>query len=84
MIGALWNGITGLNTFEKAINVESNNATNVNTVGYKEDVITFEDMMYQNRYGKGVNVETVSKAMNQQGGIKLTNNTYDVAIEGRG
>lgn len=84
MIGALWNGISGLNTFEKALNVESNNATNVNTVGYKEDVITFSDMMYQNRYGKGVNVENVSKAMYQQGGIKLTSSPYDVAIEGKG
>ena len=74
MISALWNGISGLSTFEKAINVESNNATNVNTVGYKEDVVTFEDMMYQNRYGKGVNVENVTKAMPQQGGIKLTSN----------
>ena len=84
MISALWNGISGLNTFEKAINVESNNATNVNTVGYKEDVVTFEDMMYQNRYGKGSNIQNVSKAMSQQGGIKLTDNTYDVAIEGKG
>ena len=45
MIGALWNGITGLNSFEKALNVESNNATNVNTVGYKEDIINFADLM---------------------------------------
>ncbi len=84
MIGALWNGISGLNTFEKALNVESNNVTNVNTIGYKEDVITFEDMMYQNGYGKGVSVENVNKAMSQQGGIKLTSSPYDVAIEGKG
>ncbi len=84
MISALWNGITGLNTFEKAINIESNNATNVNTVGYKSDVVSFEDMMYQNRYGKGVNVQNVTKAMSEQGGIKFTNDTFDVAIEGKG
>ena len=84
MISALWNGISGLNTFEKAINVESNNATNVNTVGYKEDVVSFEDLMYQNRYGKGSNIQNVSKAMSQQGGIKLTSDAFDVAIEGRG
>ena len=29
MIGGLWNGVTGLTTFEKALNVESNNSTNV-------------------------------------------------------
>ena len=84
MIGGLWNGISGLNTFEKALNVESNNISNVNTVGYKEDIISFQDMMYANQYGRGTSVETVSKAMSQQGGIKLTNGEYDVAIEGKG
>ncbi|MDD2888634.1 MAG: flagellar hook-basal body complex protein [Aliarcobacter sp.] len=84
MISALWNGISGLNTFQKAINVESNNATNVGTLGYKSDVVSFEDMMYQNRYGKGSNVQSVTKAMSEQGGIKFTNYTFDVAIEGKG
>jgi flagellar hook protein FlgE len=40
--------------------------------------------MYANLYGRGSSVENVSKAMSQQGGIKLTNGEYDVAIEGRG
>ena len=84
MIGGLWNGISGLNTFEKALNVESNNISNVSTVGYKEDIISFQDMMYANLYGRGTSVENVSKAMSQQGGIKLTSGEYDVAIEGEG
>ena len=84
MIGALWNGISGLDTFQKAINVESNNISNVNTVGYKEDVISFQDMMYNNQYGRGTSIDNVSKDMAQQGGIQLTNNGYDVAIEGKG
>ena len=84
MIGALWNGISGLDTFQKAINVESNNISNVNTVGYKEDVISFQDMVYANQYGRGTSVDNVSKDMAQQGGIQLTNNGYDVAIEGKG
>ncbi|MBP7742185.1 MAG: flagellar hook protein FlgE [Aliarcobacter sp.] len=84
MIGALWNGISGLNSFEKALSTESNNISNVNTVGYKEDIITFSDLMYERRTGKGVQIESVSKAMYQQGGIKLTNNDFDVAIEGKG
>jgi flagellar hook protein FlgE len=83
MIGGLWNGVSGLNAFEKALNVESNNSTNVNTVGYKSDDIKFADMMYQNGYGKGTSVESVSKVMTQ-GGLKPTNSTYDVAIEGKG
>lgn len=84
MISGLWNGISGLNAFEKALNVESNNVANVNTIGYKEDIVSFEDAMYQSRYGKGSFVQDVNKAMSQQGGIKLTNGDYDVAIEGKG
>lgn len=84
MIGSLWNGISGLNSFDKALGSESNNIANVSTVGYKEDNISFADMMYQNGYGKGVSVENVSKSISQQGGIKLTNSAYDMAIEGKG
>ena len=83
MIGGLWNGLTGLSAFEKALNVESNNATNVNTVGHKSDDIKFEDLMYQNGYGKGSTVDSISKIM-RQGNLKLTNNSYDVGIEGKG
>lgn len=83
MISGLWNGYSGLTAFEKALNVEANNSTNVNTVGHKADDIRFEDMMYQYGYGKGTNVDSISKVMTQ-GNVKLTNNTYDIAIEGKG
>lgn len=83
MISGLWNGYSGLTAFEKALNVESNNSTNVNTIGHKADDIRFEDMMYQYGYGKGTGIDSVSKVMTQ-GNVKLTNNVYDVAIEGKG
>ena len=83
MISGLWNGITGLNTFEKALSTQSNNVTNSNTIGHKSDVISFQDMMYQSRYGKGVSVQSVEKNF-EQGSVKLTNNSLDVAIEGDG
>ena len=83
MISGLWNGISGLNTFEKALSSQSNNVTNSNTIGHKSDKITFEDMMYQSGYGKGVNVQSVQKDFSQ-GGIKITNHDLDIAIEGKG
>ena len=83
MISGLWNGYSGLNAFEKALNVEANNSTNVNTIGHKADDIRFEDMMYQYGYGMGANIDSISKVMTQ-GNLKLTNNSYDVAIEGKG
>jgi len=83
MISGLWNGLTGLNTYEKALSTQSNNVTNANTIGHKADEISFEDMMYQSRYGKGVNIQSVEKNF-EQGNIKLTNNPLDVGIEGEG
>ena len=83
MLGSLWNGISGINAFEKALNVESNNSSNVNTTGHKSDQIRFEDMMYHNGYGKGSTVETVRKNFSQ-GQLQPTGNTFDVAIEGKG
>lgn len=83
MISGLWNGITGLNTFEKALATQSNNVTNSNTIAHKADQITFQDLMYQSRYGKGVTVQSVEKNFSQ-GGLKITDNTLDVAIEGNG
>ena len=83
MMGGLWNGVSGLNTFERALNVESNNTTNVNTVGHKADDITFEDMIYQNGYGRGSQVESITKKM-YQGNLKITGNSLDVAINGKG
>lgn len=83
MIGALYNGISGLDAYQKALNVESNNIANVNTAGYKADVITFADAIYQAGVGKGVSVSDISKSF-IQGNIKVTGNPYDMAIQGSG
>lgn len=83
MISGLWNGISGLNAFEKALSSQSNNVTNSNTIGHKSDRISFADMMYQSGYGKGVSVHSVEKDFSQ-GGLRNTGNSLDVAIEGRG
>lgn len=83
MIGGLWNGLSGLNTYEKALNIESNNITNVSTVGHKADDVRFEDLMYQNGYGKGSAIQGVDKRTTQ-GGLQVTGNSYDIAIEGKG
>lgn len=83
MISALNIGVSGLNSFEKALNTQSNNVSNSSTIAHKKDEISFEDLMYQSRYGKGVNIQSVEKNF-QQGSIQVTNNTLDVAIDGTG
>ena len=80
---ALYSGITGLNGFQSALNTQSNNISNVNTVGFKSDNISFADQMYQNAVGRGVRLDTVDKNFTQ-GNVKITGATYDLAIEGKG
>jgi len=83
MMDALYSGITGLNGFQTALNTQSNNIANVNTIAYKSDNISFADQMYQSSIGKGVSVETINKDF-LQGDLKVTNGSYDMAIEGKG
>jgi len=83
MIGALWNGISGLNSYQNALSVSTNNVANVNTVGYKADQVAFSDLMYQDGVGKGAQQSSIYKDFSQ-GNIKLTGGAYDLAIEGKG
>ena len=83
MIDALYSSISGLNGFQTALNSESNNISNVSTVAYKADNISFADQMYQNSIGKGISIENIDKSYSQ-GNLKITNNPYDMAISGKG
>jgi flagellar hook protein FlgE len=83
MIDALYNGISGLNGYQTALNSESNNLANINTVAYKSDNISFADQMYQSQMGKGMKVDTIDKSF-AQGNLKITTGTYDMAIKGKG
>lgn len=84
MIRGMWNGFSGINTFDRAISAESNNSTNTNTPGYKSSDIRFEDMMYQaGQVGTGTQIEGIYKRFHQ-GDIRNTGHTYDVGIEGPG
>ncbi len=83
MIGALWTGISGLASHQTAIDNESHNIANVNTVGYKSSRISFADQIYQNDIGKGSQVVDAQKLF-EQGNIKLTGVSYDMALVGDG
>ena len=71
MISGLWNGISGVNSNQQALSVQSNNITNVNTIGYKSDSISFEDLLYENGNGNGTTTQTIGKNFNQ-GNLKIT------------
>jgi flagellar hook protein FlgE len=83
MIGALWTGISGLSSQQKALDNESNNIANVNTIGFKSSRISFADQMYQDRIGKGSKILDAEK-LYTQGNLKLTGVNYDMALSGDG
>ncbi|WP_258238301.1 flagellar hook-basal body complex protein [Arcobacter sp. CECT 8983] len=83
MIGALWTGISGLASHQAALDNESHNIANVNTIGYKSSRISFADQMYQDRIGKGSKILDAEK-LYVQGSLKLTGVDYDMAINGDG
>jgi len=83
MVGALWTGISGLSGAQTALDNESNNIANVNTVGFKSSRISFADQMYQDNIGKGVSSYAVEK-LYTQGNLKVTGVNYDMALSGDG
>jgi flagellar hook protein FlgE len=83
MNGSIYTGSSALSAYQKAIDVESNNVANVNTVGFKSDTVSFSDLMYQGGVGKGVTMNEPVKNFNQ-GHIQLTGLDYDFAISGEG
>ncbi len=84
MISSLYNGLSGIITHEKAINVEGNNVANVNTAGYKNSQMSFQDLLYSgSNKGNGVTTDLISKQF-IQGTIAATENGYDLAIDGDG
>ena len=48
MVRSLWTAATGMNGQQANIDAISNNLSNVNTTGYKQQRVEFEDLMYQN------------------------------------
>jgi flagellar hook protein FlgE len=96
MLGSIYNGLTGLLGFSKALDVISNNVANLNTPGFKSSQIQFQDLFYQyqlagDREGSraalqmGSGMETGSTSIRfAQGDLRETGTDSDVAIDGNG
>jgi flagellar hook protein FlgE len=87
---ALYTGVTGLNTYSKAISIIGNNIANVNTPGFKESRGTFSDILSQSsgssgnlQIGLGVQMNSVD-VLFTQGSFQSTNIPSDLAIDGEG
>ena len=91
MLSSLYSGISGLLSNSDALDVISNNISNVNTVGYKSQTAQFEDVLYQtitgasgtSQVGRGSALESVDTDFSQ-GSFETTNSSTDLAIGGQG
>lgn len=100
MVKSLFTGVTGLKSHQQRMDMIGNNIANVNTVGYKTDVMTFADVYYQTKRNPsaptatlgGINPRTVGygvkvssvEANLTQSGFNFTDSKTDIALDGAG
>ncbi len=96
---ALWSAVTGMRAQELSLDVISNNLANVNTTGFKNSRVRFQDMLYASlvipgsisadgevggiQVGHGTRVAGAARQFTQ-GAMMETGNALDFAIEGDG
>ena len=100
MISSLYNGVTGIKTYQTGIDVWGDNIANVNTTAYKAQNVDFATLFNSGNTSTytgmtinspvvtsdiGLGGATAVTTMNtKQGSIKNTDNVFDLAIEGDG
>jgi flagellar hook protein FlgE len=83
-------GLSGLNSSSKALDVISNNIANANTVGFKSAEVHFSDVFAASLGGGGASQVGIGAALSavqqqfSQGNITTSNNPLDVSINGGG
>jgi flagellar hook protein FlgE len=90
MGSAYSNALAGLNANAQAINIVSSNLANLSTSGYKDQQVSFEDLVNESLTGFSsggtISGSTVARSSQTftQGTLDTTNNPYDAAIQGGG
>ena len=88
---ALYSGVTGLSVNSDGMSVIANNIANANAKGFKRDRAEFEDLLSMDlssgagptQIGRGSRLRNV-RTIHTQGGLKVTDNVTDLAIQGSG
>jgi len=85
---AMLSGVSALIANSAALGAISDNISNVNTVGYKQNETQFEDLVtskaVQGNYNSGGVQANVSQLVTQQGQFTQTSSATDLAINGNG
>jgi flagellar hook protein FlgE len=96
MLESIYIGMTGLLGYSRGLQVIANNTANMDTPGFKSSNLQFADLFYtganlqggltsQGRQQVGLGLDTIGTALSfKQGGLRLTNNALDLAIDGNG
>ena len=88
---SLYSGITGLSANSDGMAVIANNIANANGKGFKKDRAEFSDILSNDlatgttssAIGRGARLTSV-RTMHSQGGLAVTDNLTDLAIQGSG
>ncbi len=95
MLQSFYTAVSGLNGNQKWIDVISDNIANVNTIGFKAERVTFEDLVAKSlttfanntpknmEIGGGSFIALTTKDFSQ-GSFQNTNNPLDLALDGEG
>ena len=100
MISSLYNGVSGIKTYQTGIDVWGNNIANINTTAYKEQNVDFQTLFNSGNTSTytGMTIDSpvvqsdiglggstaVTTMDTKQGSIQNTDNVFDLAIEGDG
>src|SRR5271166_354164 len=81
--------LSGLTADSAALDVVGNNLANLNTTGFKDNTVSFYDLLQQSvaggstQIGGGVSAPQTERLFTQ-GSIQATGGSYDAAIQGNG
>ncbi len=86
MMRSMYSGVSGLRTHQTKMDVIGNNIANVNTVGYKSQNITFQELLYQTTSpASGPDAATGRAGINaRQIGLGVTTGAINTQIETAG
>src|SRR5215208_7223994 len=91
-VGSFSAGLSGLNANGTYLSVIGNNLANINTIGFKASVVSFQDLVSQTvggdslnplQVGLGVTTGSITPVFSQ-GAIENTREATNVAIQGGG
>lgn len=87
LTGALFAGVSGINSNGNAMNIIGDNIANANTIGFKSSRAVFFDLLSADvggtKIGLGSRLAEAERSF-VQGGVETTNSTTDLAIQGHG